>query len=243
MAFIYIIKNTINNKVYIGQTINSLERRFKQHITALSKKNQAITQAMDKYGVNNFYIEALEEGVFTQKELNDLEVEYIKKYNSLSPNGYNLETGGKSKGAVSDETRERMRKAQKGKIVSQETREILRNINTGKKHSQHTRDLISAISLNNWENAEYRDRNLMAHDKAIELLEFKEKMSHVLKERWENEEYRKEMTGWHHSEESKEKISKFQKGRKHSDEQKMKMSEAMKKKWQDESYRENRIKK
>lgn len=90
---IYIIKNKINNKFYVGQS-NNPTYRWKQHkwrsINGEDKGKSAIHDAMRKYGVENFEFTIL--GWFV--DYNNKEKEYIKKYNSLSPNGYNLTEGG-----------------------------------------------------------------------------------------------------------------------------------------------------
>lgn len=92
---IYIIKNTVNEKCYIGQTVQKLNKRFTQH-KRLSEvcSNQLIYKAIKKYGAEKFYIELIEDGISSPDELNKKEVEYIKKYNTLKPNGYNLCPGG-----------------------------------------------------------------------------------------------------------------------------------------------------
>lgn len=96
MIGIYIIKNEINNKVYIGQSIN-IEKRIKEHFwKAQNKKdvsyNTAIHQAIRKYGKENFSWKILQE--CTEEELDSLEKKFIKEYNSLTPNGYNILEGG-----------------------------------------------------------------------------------------------------------------------------------------------------
>lgn len=91
-GFIYIIKNTINNKVYVGQTIQLVEDRFKQHLKCLKSNSvQLISKAIKKYGKSNFYVEILEECLID--DLNIKEEYYIKKYNSFGK-GYNLCAGG-----------------------------------------------------------------------------------------------------------------------------------------------------
>lgn len=55
---IYIIKNTINNKVYIGQTSQSVDERFREHMkpsTIKKRGNYKIYNAIEKYGKENFY--------------------------------------------------------------------------------------------------------------------------------------------------------------------------------------------
>lgn len=91
---IYIIKNTINNKVYIGQTTMNIEDRFKAHIKKSTIKNRKykLYNAFKKYGVENFYIEMVEENIPINK-LDNKEMFYIEKYDSYK-NGYNSTKGG-----------------------------------------------------------------------------------------------------------------------------------------------------
>lgn len=93
---IYIIKNDINNKVYIGQSIN-IHKRIQEHFwkSECSKDasyNSALHCAIRKYGKEHFYYEILEE--CDASLLDEREKEYIKQYNSISPNGYNILSGG-----------------------------------------------------------------------------------------------------------------------------------------------------
>ena len=91
-GYIYIIKNNINNKVYIGQTINKLNRRLKQHFSAARcGSNTYFAQAIRKIGEENFYIEPLEEVEI--EFLDEQEIYWISKYNSYE-NGYNSTRGG-----------------------------------------------------------------------------------------------------------------------------------------------------
>ena len=94
-GFIYIIRNKVNNKVYIGQTRTSLEQRWKEHIRHAQYGDQVINRAMKKYGVNNFYIEVLENCDI--KDLDQKETYYIEKFNSTNKfSGYNVSIGGKT---------------------------------------------------------------------------------------------------------------------------------------------------
>lgn len=91
-GLIYIIRNNINNKVYIGQTTRTMETRFKQHIYDSNKLNTHIYKAMRKYGVDNFYVELIEDNI-PSEELDNKEVMYIKNFDSYY-NGYNSTLGG-----------------------------------------------------------------------------------------------------------------------------------------------------
>lgn len=92
-GFIYIIKNTINSKVYIGQTRTSVEQRWKEHLRHAQYGDQVINRAMKKYGINNFYIETLE--ICNIQLLDYREMYYIDLYDSTDKSkGYNVSIGG-----------------------------------------------------------------------------------------------------------------------------------------------------
>lgn len=88
---IYIIKNKINNKVYVGQAINP-HRRFIQHLCNGNRllDNYPIHLAINKYGKENFYYEILEQNI---ENYDEREHYWITYYNSVSPNGYNILAG------------------------------------------------------------------------------------------------------------------------------------------------------
>ena len=93
---IYIIKNKINQKVYIGQA-DYAWKRWGSHIRdAGSKPKTIIDKAIKKYGVENFWYELLE---YQIPDYDEKEKYWIKEYNSLIPNGYNVAIGGKGTGA------------------------------------------------------------------------------------------------------------------------------------------------
>lgn len=93
MGYIYKITNLINQKMYIGQTIRSIEVRWKEHLR--SKDNAPIHKAIQKYGQENFIIEEIEE--CEDSLLNEREQYYIKFFNSYNGHiGYNATEGGNS---------------------------------------------------------------------------------------------------------------------------------------------------
>ena len=89
---IYIIKNTINDKVYIGQAKDP-QHRFISHLSRAKTNadNSAIHDAIIALGKENFYYEILEYNI---ENYNEREQYWIKYYNSMVPNGYNLTIGG-----------------------------------------------------------------------------------------------------------------------------------------------------
>lgn len=115
---VYKITNKINGKSYIGQTVRSLEERFRSHC-ADNSGCLAIKAAIDKYGRENFVIETLFKAE-SLEELNDKEAKFINDFNTLAPNGYNLKIGGNSP-RFSDESRKRMSKSRKAYKQSEES--------------------------------------------------------------------------------------------------------------------------
>lgn len=89
---IYKITNLLNNKHYIGQSIN-IENRFYMHKN-FYHKDSYVDQEINKYGLNNFEFTIIE--LCEKYELDEKEIYYIQNYNSLYPNGYNLTPGGQT---------------------------------------------------------------------------------------------------------------------------------------------------
>ena len=94
---LYLIYYHINTKVYIGKTLHSLEKRFKEHCNdAFRERNEKrpLYNAMRKYGIEHFNIELIEEcGI---NEVSEREILWIATYNSYY-NGYNATLGGDGK--------------------------------------------------------------------------------------------------------------------------------------------------
>lgn len=95
MAYIYKITNKINQKIYIGKTEFSVEKRWKQHCSDAFKsenQNRPLYAAIKKYGIDNFLIEVIEE----TNQANEREIYWIEYFQSFK-NGYNATKGGDGK--------------------------------------------------------------------------------------------------------------------------------------------------
>lgn len=131
MGFIYLITCQISGKVYVGQTINTVEYRWEEHkskarqmiyhqetnVEVLKKQgifHSHLYRAMAIHGIERFSIETLEE--CDDDELNIKEKEWIKTLQSLSPKGFNLMTGGGSGGNHSDVTKKRISQTKQNNI-------------------------------------------------------------------------------------------------------------------------------
>lgn len=91
MGYIYKITNNINKKMYIGKTIRQPEIRWNEHLTDTRHPDLPLQRAFKKYGKEQFTFEIIEE--VDDSLLNDLEIYYIKHFNSFE-HGYNATTGG-----------------------------------------------------------------------------------------------------------------------------------------------------
>jgi group I intron endonuclease len=87
---IYKIRNKINGKVYIGQTSSTLAAVIKRHCT---KTSQVIQKAIQKYGFQSFTFRVIDTAP-TREVLHEKEQYWIRYYNSIAPNGYNITEGG-----------------------------------------------------------------------------------------------------------------------------------------------------
>lgn len=97
MGFIYKITNKANGKAYVGKTLQTPEKRFKEHICDSKKtkcKNRPLYRAFNKYGIDNFYLETIEE--CENSILSNREIYWIEYYNTYG-NGYNATKGGDGK--------------------------------------------------------------------------------------------------------------------------------------------------
>lgn len=92
---IYCIKNKINNKVYVGYTSKTIEKRFVKHIkNAENKVNRRLYDSMNHHGYNNFEITKIDE-CNTKLKAEELESWYIYLFKSKDPiSGYNMTWGG-----------------------------------------------------------------------------------------------------------------------------------------------------
>ena len=97
MAFIYKITNNINGKSYVGKTLNTVSSRFKEHICDSKhevRKNRPLYKAFNKYGIENFRVETLEECDDT--DASEREMFWIKELDTFHK-GYNATLGGDGK--------------------------------------------------------------------------------------------------------------------------------------------------
>ena len=112
---IYCITNMLNNKKYIGKTLDSLEKRFNEHIRDSRRERcekRPLYDAFNKHGIENFKIELVEECSY--ELLSNREIYWIQKLDTYS-NGYNATLGGD--GRVLYNYEEILQKFQDGMLI------------------------------------------------------------------------------------------------------------------------------
>ena len=206
---IYIIKNNINNKVYVGQTIHGYKKRFCGHKHESKSIDRPLYRAFRKYGIDNFYIELLEDNIPYDK-LDEREVFWINYYDCVNPKGYNISYGGKA--YRTEEERTRMSELVKGENNPMFGKKGELNPFYGHHHTDENKDILSKKAKERYDNLSEEEKEL--NNKRLD--EARIKMLEMYGGGFKNH---------NHTETTKNKISKTLKGRKLSEETKSKMSE------------------
>lgn len=175
MGYIYKITNKITNKCYIGETKKSNpELRWNEHKSKIEKGIgcPALQDAVKKYGIENFKFEILI--ICFDDDRYKFEKEYIKKYNSIAPNGYNLTTGGEGGGFYgkkhSNETIEKIKKTLKERYdnnpeLRKESSERVKQLFKDENYKIKIRE--GMINSEKWQNAKKGNLNNRKHTQEI----------------------------------------------------------------------------
>lgn len=161
---IYKITNSVNDKVYIGQTWFSVQERFRKH-KHVSSNCVKLVKAINKHGKDNFRAELITI-CSTQNVADYLEMLFIKQFDSIQ-NGYNVliggETGGRKGTKHSKETITKLSKAAKGRSVSDETRAKLLVANEGRVFSEEHKQKLSEAKKGKVFSEEHKSKLLGNH--------------------------------------------------------------------------------
>jgi len=161
-GIIYRITNKINNKVYIGQTVYDFDKRYCNNLVRCTHNNH-LKSSIIKYGIDNFKIDKEIDKAFSKEELNDKEIYWIKFYNCMKPNGYNLcEGGGNTKGYHhTEETKAKFRACKVGLNWGKD------NPFYGKTHSDETKARFSKLRKGRKETEEWIRKKQEANFKKV----------------------------------------------------------------------------
>lgn len=202
VGYIYLITDTTNGKQYVGQ-----HHYYKEELDSNYHGSGRIISRIYKKRPETLK-EVYLKTCYSQYELDEWEKYFIFSFNTLSPNGYNLEEGGKG-GKPSEETKIKMSIASKGKHHSDETKKKLSDAKKGKPLTEKQLEKRKGLFVGE-KNPMYGKKHTEETRKKISA-KHKGKPSHN--------------KGKHLSEETKKKISAANKGKpKWSDEARRKMS-------------------
>lgn len=153
MGYIYLITNMINKKQYVGQTKRpDIQDRWRQHKHKMAGRH--LVGAYNKYGVENFKYQII--CICFDEDCDKYEEEYIKKFNTMSPNGYNLKGGGHFS-KLHPESLEKMKESLKRVWTEEKRKEFGEKMkgenasNYGKKTSEETKGKLSEKGKKYWE--------------------------------------------------------------------------------------------
>lgn len=106
MRYVYVLRNLVNDKVYVGQTKNPCQRKSAYFFNARKGSDKPLYRSIRKHGEENFLFEIIEECEDTL--INKKERYWVSHYDSFnSKNGYNLISGGNQRTEMSQQIREK----------------------------------------------------------------------------------------------------------------------------------------
>ena len=165
MALIYRIDNEDSGLAYVGQTVLTLEQRWRAHVDFAwwvirhrPEKDTHFARAIRKHGMNAFKPSVLEET--SVEQLDEREVHWVAELGTFE-RGYNSTRGGGGR---------------RGYECSEESREKMRRAATGRKHTDETKAKISAKKAGVPQTAEHIAKRVEANRGQKRSDEVKEKI-------------------------------------------------------------------
>lgn len=213
MAIVYLLHNTVNDKLYVGKTVRTLDIRWKGHVNGANRdaSDMMICRAIRKYGTGAFERWILEE--CCESIVNEREKFWIAELKThVSQGGYNLTFGGEGLAGYkfSDESKQRMREAAVGRKYTPEARAKMSE--AAKKRGCNTVAIAAMAAANSvriMSDAERERRSLAQRGKEVSA-ETRAKIGEAGKNRIVSDETRaklcvsrKREAGWKHTDESR----------------------------------------
>ncbi|AGE59075.1 GIY-YIG catalytic domain-containing endonuclease [Paramecium bursaria Chlorella virus OR0704.2.2] len=193
----------LDNKKYVGIT-HDTKTRWRQHAYP-SSKCRYIRNALLKYGVDNAKFEIIERDV-SPEDADEREQYHINRLNTLTPNGYNLTSGGRyhrhseeTKQLMREwwqvcENRERRAASLKEAMDTAEYKEKRQKNMLSRWQDEEYRESIKNTMIAEWANEEHRKKRTQSLIIANTKPEAKERVSKQMTQRWEDDNYRDKMT-------------------------------------------------
>lgn len=139
MRCIYLIKNNLDGKVYVGQSKNPTSRKKNHWAAGRHNRRGHLYDAMRKHGIDHFCFSIIEE--CDDSNADDRERFWISHYDSMNPaKGYNRESGGCAHKTLSEETRKKLSEANKGVPFTEERCKNISDALNGKPNLKNRSD-------------------------------------------------------------------------------------------------------
>lgn len=182
--YVYVTTNLLNGKQYIGDRSCNCDPEKDKYLGS----GLLINKAKKKYGKNNFLKTIIDDSFKTRKEAFEAQEKYIIKYNTLSPNGYNISPKGGIgiTGCMAEETKQKISNKLKNRIFSEEHKKKLSLTLKGKLKSETHKKNIKKFH-----------KHTVPWNKSKKLEPLSEDHKNKI---------RKSITGKQHKEETKKKI-------------------------------------
>ena len=262
-GIIYLVKNKVNGKCYVGQTMkkNGFKDRYgvkygqslieglyiarkksldnkEEYKKNILKARDILLQDIEKYGLDSFEVNECIDYAFSRQELDVKEKMYIKYYKSLiQENGYNKTAGGQGLQAFAGQD-EISRELWKNEEYRNKITNAIIAVTTTKEYREKMRKITTEL----WKDEEFRDKVANAIIKSWENEDRRKELSERSKEMWNNEEKRQEIINnmfeaWK-NQELKESFGKRMKEVMQDEKIREKLSDGAKKEWQQDGFRE-----
>lgn len=185
---VYCHTNTVNGKRYIGLTSQTLEGRSRNNGIGY-RECPAFYRAIGKYGWDNFKHDILFQDL-TKEEAEQKEIEMIAYYKSNNHEyGYNIQNGGNTNGTMSEETKQKISAAQKGKKLTEEHKKKIGlaqmgelNHQYGKKQRKETIEKRRMWNLQHPNKSQFPSHKVKQIDKEGNLVKIWGSMSEITRE-------------------------------------------------------------
>lgn len=203
-GIVYCIVHRESGRAYIGQTITSLQERWRRHCTG-KPYCVRLRRAIDAHGADAFDVFELD-AAGDKSELDALEDFYIRLFGTIGEHGYNLRGGG-SFGKHSAESRKKMSEKVRAAFARPEIKAKLSATRrgkphsaahtaavalavTGKRHSTATRSRLSEVAKALWADEQTAQRMASASKAAREAQEFRDQVAANSRKQWSDPEAR-----------------------------------------------------
>jgi group I intron endonuclease len=185
-GIIYIVTNLISRKQYVGQTIRTLyDRKYRHFNDALKHQSKnPFHRAIRKYRIKTFKWIPIE---YSIEELDKMESFWIKELKTLSPNGYNLDSGGSKNKIVAECVKKRLSK-------NHANMEGENNSFYGKKHKPSSIKQMKKSANKRWSKPQEREKVRKRVNQEFKDPNRRKKCGHIWteKEKQQNKKRQKE---------------------------------------------------